>query len=577
MCGVFGVASPDGVDLSAARKSLKTLTHRGPDQEGEFEMMGVYMGHTRLSILDLSDSARQPMISRCKTVAICVNGEIYNFQELRRELEQQNAEFKSGSDSEVVLHGYMAWGIDGLLERIDGMYAIAICDFAKQKIYLVRDRYGVKPLYYFHSDKLFSWGSELKAVEAYVRSCRHLHVDETALYDFLTYSYIPPPKTLYRSCYKLAAAHYLVYDLKSGSATTCRYWDLPERTCGDSFERASLVVREKLIESIRKQLVADVPVGCLLSGGVDSSVITATASGMIHDIKSFSLAFSVKEHDESHYASLVAKQFGTDHFRDVYTEDSAELALSKLKNWFDEPFSDYSYMPTYQVCKNIKKHCTVALSGDGGDEIFAGYSWYEKFKTLAGASKIRGALLVKMIGYLKKSRTKLGSAFYHLEANYVLEGIELYVRLMGGMIKNEKNEFRELWGIDSNYDDYWFFRQYYDERLPMPARMQVLDFKTFLPEAILTKVDRVSMRNSLECRVPFLDRALVEYVFSLQPHVFDRPELKALLKEAFRDVLPEEIISRPKKGFGLPLRHWGGLVHPYRFKQEKVLSLFGLI
>jgi asparagine synthase (glutamine-hydrolysing) len=297
MCGIFGSTNVSEIGLIKSRDSLQTLKHRGPDQQGEFVDDKVYLGHRRLSILDLSENGKQPMVS--SEVVITVNGEIYNFQKLKRAL-QGKYDFKSKSDSEVILHGYTEWGIEGLLDRIDGMYSFAVYDKKKKFIYLVRDRYGIKPLYYSFHNNSFAWASELKAIEKYYDQAK-LSIDYSAIYDYLTYLYVPAPKTLFKNVFKLEPAHYLVFDLNKLDFLVKKYWTLPSHEIKIDIVSAASRIRELINESVKSQMISDVPLGFFLSGGIDSSVVVATATQYSKQLHTYSIGFDISSHNETQY------------------------------------------------------------------------------------------------------------------------------------------------------------------------------------------------------------------------------------------------------------------------------------
>ena len=555
MCGIFGITNFNQPHLSRARESLHTMAHRGPDQWNDFYDNDIYLGHRRLSILDLSENGRQPMVSSDGNVIICVNGEIYNFSELKEELLPTYT-FKSTSDSEVVLYGYKAWGIEKLLEKIDGMYAISIYDIEKKKLFLVRDRVGIKPLFYSKVDNQLVFASELKAITCYYQQ-KNLKIDYTALYDFLTYRYIPAPKTMYQNVYKLNPGHYLEADLSQDEVKNIRYWQLSINDNGDSIEQASEKIRHLVKKSVDEQMMSDVPVGFFLSGGLDSSTVVAVASEMNHDVSTFSIGFSDKSHDETHYADIIAKQYRTRHHKKILDEHKTLDLLPKLKEWYDEPFADLSCFPTFLVSEFAREKATVVLTGDGGDEVFGGYNWYHYFRQKSKFRYPSFRYIRKWLSPYVERRSLIGKICRRIERPHLLSDIELYTKLMSGLLSSEKSEFRKKWNIPEDYDDYWYFRKYYRKDLDLLTRLQYLDFHTFLPDDILTKVDRVSMRVSLECRVPLLSKEIVEYLFSLSADVrYHNRELKGAMKEAFKEKIPDEILNRDKKGFSIPFARW---------------------
>lgn len=576
MCGIFGFSGFKNADLARARGALDMLTHRGPDQWNEFYDEAVYLGHRRLSIIDLSENGKQPMTNEAASVWVTVNGEIYNFQDLRAQL-QSKYHFVSKSDSEVVVHGYSEWGLKGLLDRMDGMYAICIYDKVINKIFLVRDRVGIKPLYYSLQGKQLVWASELKSIREFFGE-KNLEVDYTAVYDFLTYQYVPAPKSLFRNIFKLEPAHLIEYDINTNKHTSQRYWQLKteEREEIDS-PRAEQEVYRLLKKSITEQMVSDVPVGFFLSGGMDSSTVVALAHEQNNNITTFTIGFANDPNDETQYAKMVADKFKTNHISRTLDGAATAALFPRIKEWYDEPFGDISCFPTYLVSKVSKEFATVVLTGDGGDELFGGYKWYTAFQLISKYNLRALRFLRPLLNPFLYRSDAIGKLSKKMEW-LLLSELELYTRLMGGLIREEKETFKKQWSIPADYDDYWYFRKYLRSDLPLIKRLQYLDFHTYLPDDILTKVDRVSMAVSLECRVPFLSKELIEYVFSLpQQVVLPNGRLKGLMKKAFAQLLPQVILDRDKRGFSPPIQFWRKeLYQQHKTRHYKILSeVFG--
>ncbi len=575
MCGIFGYIDKEGIDSSLCHASLNTLTHRGPDQMGEYFDEHIFLGHRRLSILDLSENGRQPMDSG-QTV-ISINGEIYNYQALKNELQSKYI-FKSQSDSEVVLYGYEEWGLETLLSKIDGMYAIVIYDKQKQVVHLAKDRYGIKPLYYTNPGKTFTWASELKALTRHAGE-GHLEIDFTAVYDYLTYLYIPTPKTLYKDVFKLPPAHLLSYDITSGTHEIKKYWDLSVSENNIPATEASESVIALISASVKEQLISDVPVGFFLSGGIDSSIVVSAASEFKKDARTYSIGFEEATQDETQYAKIVADLFKTQHHIKLLKRSDASRMIQRMKIWYDEPYADTSALPSYQVSAMAKEKSTVVLTGDGGDELFGGYDWYTRF------NKYKNQRL-HLFSFLKRPISKFRNRFYDSFAGRVADqleyricnDLELYTKLLGGLLKHEKTKYRKQWGIPDDYNDYWYFEKFYRRDLGPMKRLQYLDFHTYLHDDIFTKVDRVSMAASLECRVPFMKKELVEFAFSLcEDTLYAGGHLKGLLKTAYRDILPPEILLRKKRGFNIPLKQWDKtFLNDSNSPQEFILQQFDL-
>ena len=573
MCGFVGGTDPSW-NYPAALASIK---HRGPD-DGRLHLDGpVRVGFRRLAIIDLDDAANQPMFAEDAQSWIVFNGEIYGFLAVRRELERCGRRFRTMSDTEVILHAFAEWG-DDFVEHIDGMFAVAIWDGRANQLKLWRDRPGIKPLYYYYDGRRFAFASELKALQRALDP-NDLEVDETALYDFLGYRYVPAPKTMYRNCFKLPPAHSIVYDPASGVLSQPRaYWSIPipDRPVDLSADDAADELRHLIDNSVRDQMISDVPLGFFLSGGVDSSVVVASASSLAADIATFSIGFDSDEQSETPHAREVARLFGTKHHERILSRAAAGDLLPNLKNWFDEPFADESALPTYLVSKVAREEVTVVLTGDGGDEVFGGYSTYPRFERYeripswpAGMDRLTYALR-KPFG----RRSAVARVTSLLELAFS-DGPRLWGKIMLGMPEAAKSDYRERFGIPADYDDWWHFRQYWRDDLPLRTRLQLVDFHTFMPGLVLTKVDRTSMAVSLEARVPLLDRRIIEFSFSLPEAIrYHDGQSKGLLKYAYRGVLPEHILQRRKKGFGIP-RYYLQDLDSGRFIQEHLLrSLF---
>ena len=551
MCGLYGTAQQQQLSSKQVEKlkdSGKSLIHRGPDNSGTWMKDGIFLGHQRLSIIDTSPMANQPMFDN--DVVIAVNGEIYNFDILRQELEQLGAVFKSQSDSEVLLHGYKFWGLQLLLQRLEGMYAAVIYDQNKNKVFLIRDRVGIKPLYYHFSGSSLSWASELKGIVKYIGESS-LSVNTTALLDFLVYRYIPAPKSLYKNVFKLPAAHFAEYDIETEALCVTRYWHLTTSKTTKPHDTLARELLELLRNSVEQQLVSDVPLGVLLSGGIDSSAISALASRK-KSLLSFSVGFKNSPTDESHFAEIVAKQVGTEHHAITFSDTSMNKLGYKMAKWFDEPFGDTSAVPTSLVSKFARKRVTVALGGDGGDELFGGYTWYRKYKFLRKIQQILPFLKVfqgELPAWLPKKNT--------LEMLFIRDPVELYARLRKSLPKKRLCNWKKKLGIPNAYDPYWAYRAHFKPNLPPARAAQIIDFHTYLPDDILTKVDRASMIVSLECRPPFLSTQLIEFAFTLpESFIYKDGQLKGGLKYALRGILPETIINRKKQGFSVPDFGW---------------------
>ena len=573
MCGFIG-----GSDANwRFSEALDSIRHRGPDAGGLLLEGPIKVGFRRLSIIDPDAAANQPFLADDQRSWIVFNGEIYGYLKLRAALEKSGHRFRTQSDTEVLLNAWFEWGPQ-FVDHIDGMFAIAIWDDRDRKLRLYRDRPGIKPLYYFHDGQRFAFASELKALETAFAD-EGLQRDATALYDFLGYKYIPGPKTLYRNCYKLLPAHTMSFDPATGKISTPRaYWRLDGQAHSNhaSADSAAEELRSLVNESVSDQMIADVPLGFFLSGGIDSSVVVAAGTGAGAQVSTFSIGFDSDAVSETPYARRVARHFNTRHHEQILTQGEAEGLLPKLKSWFDEPFADDSALPTWLVSRLARQHVTVALTGDGGDEVFGGYSTYRRFERYAGWPTwpaICDRVVVKARRRLHR-RNPLFRVLRTLETG-LSSDIVLWSKIMQGMPPETKADYRREFGIPDDYDDWWHFREYWREELPTRTRLQYLDFHTYLPGCILTKVDRTSMAVSLEARVPLLSRRLIEFSFALPEALrFVNGESKGILKHAYQGILPPQIIERRKKGFGVPRYYLGDQGSGIPFQEHVLRSLF---
>ena len=559
MCGIVGIVSSDGpVDRAVLERMRDTLTHRGPDGAGIeiWPELGVGLGHRRLSIIDLSDAGHQPMSNEDGTVWTVYNGELYNFRALRRQLEARGHSFRSQSDTEVIVHTYEEWG-DDCIRRFGGMFAIAIWDVKRRRLVMARDRLGIKPLVYYWDGHTFIFASEIKAILAHPDIDKS--VDRSALFDYLTYSYIPSPKTAYSRVHKLPPAHMLV--IEGGIPTIGEYWDvnLEERSDIRTSEEAVDALSGELASAVERHMVSDVPVGVFLSGGIDSGTVTALAATSSSErLHSFTIDFDDPTTSEGADALLTAERYGTLHFQRTATRDNVEPMLDKAVALYDEPFGNSSTIPTYQVAALGSEHVKVVLSGDGGDELFAGYQRYQIWMGQQWARwvprSVARPLLSPIVSLLPHHW-----ALPRKAAKLSMDPAERYWPLVSMFSPAQKRAVlgpewvREFEG----YDDYWFFRRYTRPHLDPTTMAQYLDLKTYLPEDILTKVDRASMAHSLEVRPPLLDHTLVEKVFQV-PHTIRWPggKLKHLMRQISRPWLPPEVLSGSKRGFGVPWSSW---------------------
>lgn len=554
MCAILG-GTEDAWDYENA---IQVMKHRGPDAQMVCRDEFFNLAFARLSIIDLSMNAMQPMFSVDNNVAIVFNGEIYGFLELREKLIRKGHAFKTSSDTEVVLNAYIEWG-EQFIDYIDGMYAIALLDKRKRMVTLYRDRTGIKPLYYFYDGKRFAFASELKGIVHLCKDCS-FEYDNTAIYDYMYYQYIPAPKTIYKNVYKLEQAMKLEFDLDKQTIRKSKYWELKpnvnQKQNGIDAEEVKWTVRQLISKSVKKQMIADVPIATFLSGGIDSSVITAEVAEIDASVKAFSMGFEEISLDETSYAKQVADFLKIPQCIYTMNQDECMTLYRTFRDWFDEPFADSTGWPNYMISKEIRKYATVALSGDGGDELFGGYPRYSVF----AKNKRRGNINSKKLSdiYRRTGWDKYMPADVNRK---IYDDVVEYASIAGFVPEKRWRRMdtlvRERLGLDKEYDPYWHFRQYYHKDLPRITKAQVIEFQTYLPDCLLTKVDRTSMAVSLETRVPFLAQELVEYVFALPESVrCTNNDLKKILKEVYIDVLPEEILYRKKKGFTTPENYY---------------------
>ena len=560
MCGIAGMARIDGgrADAALVRAMTNVLAHRGPDGDGIHVDGGACLGHRRLAIIDLSTGA-QPMQSPDGQSWITYNGEVYNFRELRAELEARGRSFRTTSDTEVILAAYHTWGVD-CVRRLRGMFAFAIWDARQRRLFLARDRFGIKPLVYAWDGARLLFASEIKGILEDPTVPREL--DWEALRDYLTFHYVPSPKTMFRAIRKLPPASYLVLDAAGGTPKIHRYWDLqfvPDETRSEADWLDGLSWH--LDDAVRSHLVSDVPVGAFLSGGVDSSTVVALmARAGTGRVRTFSIGFEDADFDELEHARRVAQRYGTDHYELVVKPDAME-ALPRLAWQFDEPFADSSALPSYYVAKITREHVTVALSGDGGDENFAGYRRYARAAGLHDrldgmpGRPLRG--LLRLAAHLLPAGVR-GQGYLGLLG---ADPIDRYFRMV---TYQQSYGLRRLLTAEAKAhvrpeaDALGFERLARESVAPdYVSTMQALDVRTYLPDDILAKVDRTTILVSLEARVPLLDHALAEFVATMPSRLkLHAGSSKYLLKRAMAELLPPEILHRAKMGFGVPLGRW---------------------
>ena len=566
MCGIAGFIGKGS--LSELKCMTDKLYHRGPDSEGHWSdpVYPVFLGHRRLSILDIA-CGHQPMWTKDGQLGIVFNGEIYNFQELRKELIAAGHIFTTDhSDTEVLLHGYRAWG-QKLTDKLNGMWAFAIYDRASRILFCSRDRFGKKPFYYTIQNGLFAFASEVTALQALPRL--KFTVSQRALKKYFGYNYIPAPLTLYEEVCKLPAGHSLVYEVGANQPMVSRYWEFvlePDQLQPVGYEeRCAEEIRELLNDAVRRRLVSDVPIGVFLSGGIDSSAIAALASRHIPKgtLKTFSIGFDEASFDESHYARRAADWVGSDHYLDKLSLDRAATLLPEIMSRLDEPLGDSSLLPTYLLCKFTRLHVTVALGGDGGDKLFAGYApfkalrWARWYQKLIPHAVHQGVLLA--VAKLPTSHQYMSLDF---KVKRTLRGLSYKPNLWNPswMSSLDEKDFGELFNEPVNFEDVFSEAiELWDSSKNLNEIDRTLQFFTrlYLQDDILTKVDRASMMNSLEARSPFLDIDLVNRARKIPSEwKLRHGTTKYILKKALEPVLPKDILYRNKQGFAVPIAHW---------------------
>ena len=557
MCGICGFVSKNRITIEQLKNMNDTMYHRGPDDAGE-EIYEASEGYTvglaqrRLSILDLSPLGHQPMHSKDKRISVVFNGEIYNFLELKEELGDY--EFTSTCDTEVIIAAYLKWGID-CINKFNGMFAIALFDRETQDVYLVRDRIGKKPLYYWLEEGNLAFASEMKPLMACPGFEKNIRTEVISRY--LYHQYINAPDTIFENVYKLEPGSVLQFH--AGTVKTWKYWDVKEvyhtqkANPVKDYNQAKEELKELLNRSVRLRMIADVPLGAFLSGGYDSSLMTAIAQSQSDQpVKTYSIGFNEEKYNEAKFAKEVANYLGTNHTEVYISEKEMFDLVDSIPAYYDEPFADSSQIPSMLVAELAKKDVTVVLSGDGGDEFFCGYNAYDKVgqaqkldflgELTYGACNLPGIRNAKILDKMpfkvriiagnrgKETKTQFGASNYLTTACNMVQGDAIPV----------------LYPIESGYAE----KNWQERRM-------LLDMDTYLPGDILCKVDRATMKYSLEARCPILDKDVMEYSFRMAHNLkYDKGIKKRILKDIAYDYIPKELLDRPKVGFGVPLDKW---------------------
>ncbi|MEK7662220.1 MAG: asparagine synthase (glutamine-hydrolyzing) [Patescibacteria group bacterium] len=566
MCGIAGYVGRG--DEATLRRMADSIRYRGPDDEGYFVENNVGIAHKRLSIIDLSRSGHQPMSGEDGNVIVAFNGEIYNFKKLRDELENRHR-FVGNSDTEVIVHLYEEEGARAF-SKLDGMFAIALYDKRAKKLYLVRDRFGKKPLYYARFKDTFLFGSELKAILAHPAAVKELSF--SALNKYLQFEYVPTPETIFNNIFKLEPAHYLVYDGSSIEKT--RFWDIPDDSFSagatGSFDEAAQRLDGLLSSAVEKRLVSDVPLGVFLSGGIDSSTIAWYAARALRSqnkkLKTFSIGFREGSFDESSYARQVADFLVTDHREEILSAKDASALVPEIFSLLDEPLADASIIPTYLLSRFTRHGVTVALGGDGGDELLMGYDTFLAHRAAEYYNFLPQVIKKTIFSVVNNLPTSFKNMSFDFRAKKFIDGISLPSRYrnqrwLGAFSGEERKKLLspKVWDTVSSENEFESIdsaisgKRYIDQY----NELSYLYMRTYLLDDILVKVDRASMYHSLEVRAPFLDTELASYAIGLpREWKMNGFTTKYILKKLMENRLPQGIARRSKKGFGIPLAQW---------------------
>ena len=562
ICGKFSFQRHEKVSEDLLDRMCRQIRHRGPDDQGIYVKDCIGLGMRRLSIIDVA-GGRQPIHNEDKSVWVVFNGEIYNFQELRDDLERKGHFFLTNSDTEVIVHAYEAYGLD-CLKKFRGMFAIALWDETRQRLVLARDRVGKKPLYYTVADGALLFGSEIKSLLQDSSVARR--VDLRALDLYLTFQYVPTPLTMFQGIHKLPPASVLLCE--DGTVKVERYWELDDTWDGSwDVEECCERLLSLLKESVRLRMISDVPLGAFLSGGMDSSgVVAFMAEQSRFPVKTFSIGFEEEEFSELKYARIVAQRFGTDHHELIVKPNITDL-IPKLAWHFDEPFGDSSAIPTYYLSEMTRRSVTVALSGDGGDELFAGYTKYPLFERMVTTHPIVSSLqraLNKPLSMIDPCMFPDGSVAGRLIRSLTVRTMSPEARNFYWLSYYDEHFKRRLYSaeirnlVSPKDAEMVYAEQLNASRQGDPiSRILMADFLKYLPDDLLVKVDIASMANSLEVRCPLLDHHVVEFAAKIPwSYKVKGGETKWILKKAFAKVLPPEIVNRNKQGFAIPLDRW---------------------
>ncbi len=534
MCGIVGQLNfQNTIQRTEFIAMRDTLTHRGPDDAGAdfFENDSIALGHRRLSFLDLSAAGRQPMCNEDETVWITLNGEIYNYIELRNELLKLNYRFKTGTDTEVIIHGYEEWGTE-IISKLKGMFAFGLLDLKKNQLLLARDTFGIKPLYYYQHNGQFIFASELKAI----LKCNDVkrEIDFTSFADYFIYRYVPSPKSIWKNISKLPPAHFLIFDYKKNTTQLTAYRQL--KVSSEKINEQGLIsqIGKMLEQSVNIHARSDVPIGSFLSGGYDSSAIVYYLAKLGYKPETFSIGFKDWQNSEHQFAQLVADHLNVPHHATLATDETLDL-LDIMPDVYDEPIADISILPTWLVSHSAAQKVKAVMSGEGADELFGGYTWHKEFYKKNAALPIWKKWVNKLSG----------------ENDF--DTVDFYSDAMA-MGKFDGAELKQMLHPDFHSsipeDSSWFYRKNFNPNLSPVKSLQQLDIKCFMGELVLTKIDRATMANSLEARLPFLDVELFEKIFQVKEETYFKPNFtKFILFENISEHLPTAILERKKQGF----------------------------
>ena len=543
MCGIVGVYGTS--DKSLVKKMSDKIIHRGPDDEGYYVDDHISLGMRRLSIIDLQ-TGKQPIFNEDGSIVVVYNGEIYNFRELKKELESKGHRFYTNTDTEVIVHAYEEYGYD-FVSRFNGMFAFALWNSDKKELILARDRLGIKPLYYTFLDGKFFFASEIKSILEYEEMERD--VDKVALANYFALRYVPAPRTMFKGIFKLEPGHLIV--LRDGEFRKEKYWELQYSPINADETHVAEKVLRMLKESVNKRLIADVPLGAFLSGGIDSSTIVALMSQLMDEpVKTFSVGFEGAEYDETPYARIIAEKFETDHHEIFVDIDQIDL-LPKIVYHFDEPVADPAAIPTLLISELARKKVKVVLTGEGGDEAFGGYEKYlhefRMYGTFSKLPRIARVLNSSIANLLNRRRLALYFGFVAAKGSQV----ESYTFRLRNM------DWGSLWIVKNGSDEVEkLIKTCFDEKRDYISNMLYYDIKYWLPDDLLMKVDKMSMAKSLEARVPYLDHEFLSFAYNIPTRIKLGNDGKYALKKAVLGLLPKEIIYREKHGFDVPISRW---------------------